>query len=238
MKTIFKLLALVILVTFSSCDNSKKIEYKYAESPKLLACDYPNGDLLKEAVYSFENDITNAYDEKYKNVTKGYSSFINYRVRGNVNIKDIASEHSLKIAKALKEDTSLWVTTNGKTSLNNSHPLIDCIANNIKDKDIKATYNALLATNSLKPKLILPLLSSSAKVMQADGNLKSYVAFELFYSQLLNVKLEDLKNPNPKPQPEPAKPSVKGVNFNSTPKQVIPAKAQEKKDAHAGHNHD
>lgn len=214
--TTIKLLALVILVTFSNCNNSKKIDYKYAESPKLLACDFPNGELYKEAVHAFENDIVNAYDMKFRNTTKAYSSFINFRSRGSMKITDVASEHSLKIAKALKEDAELWTTTNGVTTLNTSNPFVDCITNNIKDKDIKTTYTALLSTNSLKPNLILPLLSNSARFIQVDGSLKSYVAFEFFYSQLLDVKLEQLKNPNPQPEPEPAKPAVKGVDFNRT----------------------
>lgn len=237
MKITIKLLALVILVTLLGCDNSKTIEYKYAESPNLLACDFPNGDLLKEAVYSFEKDIVNTYDKKFENVTKSYSSLINFRLRGSVNVKDIASEHSLTIAKALKEDASLWQTNNGQTTLNYSHPLIDCLANNIKDNDIKVTYNSLLSTNSLKPNLILPLLSGSARLIQADGSLKTYIALELFYSQLLNVELEQLTNPNPQAQPEPATPSVNDVNLNKTQKQATPLKAIEK-DPHAGHNHD
>ncbi|MEJ6792700.1 MAG: hypothetical protein QNK89_08255 [Lacinutrix sp.] len=222
-KIIFKLLALLILVIFSNCDNSKTIDYKYIENPNPLACDYECGDLYKEAVFSFENDIINTYDPKFKNPAKSYSSFINYRLRGTMKVKDVASEHSLKIAKALKKDNSIWTTSNGLTVINKSHPLVDCIANNIKDKDIKATFNSLLATNSLKPSLILPLLSNSSRYIQADGSLKSYVALELFYSQLLDVELKDLKNPNP--QPEPAKPSVNGFNTNKTPKPAVPAKS-------------
>lgn len=231
MKTTFKLLALVILVTISSCDNAKKIEYKYAESPKLLACDFPDGDLYKEAIYSFENDIINAYDMQNKNATKAYSNFINFSLRRSLDVKNIASERSLKIAKALKKDSNLWATNNDVNTLNKSHSLIDCIANNIKDKDIKATYNALLSTNSLKPNLILPLLSSSVRSIQADGSVKSYVALELFYAQLLNVELEELKISNP--QPEPVKPALNNINLNGAP-----VKTETKEDPHAGHNHD
>ncbi|WP_299252246.1 hypothetical protein [uncultured Lacinutrix sp.] len=237
MQTTFKFLALLIFVTFSSCNNSKTIDYKYSESPKVLACDFPNGDLLQEAVYAFENDIINSYDMQYRNAAKSYSKLISTRLRGQLKLTDIASEHSLKIAKALKEDSSLWVTNNGVTSLNTSHPVVDCIANNIKDKGIKTTYNALLSTNSLKPNLILPLLSGSTRFIQADGSLKTYVALEFFYSQLLNTTVEELKNPNPQAQPEPAKPSVNGVDLNRTPKQEVPKKGATN-DPHAGHNHD
>jgi len=80
----------------------------------------------------------------------------------------------------------------------------------------------------MSPKIILPLLSSSARVIQTDGSLKAYVAFDLFYSKLLNTKLEDLKNPNPQPEPEPAKPAVNGIDLNKTPPPTDP---------HAGHNH-
>ena len=235
MKTTFKLLALVILVTFSSCNNSKKIEYKYSESPKLLDCDLPNADLLKEAVYSFEYDLINTYNLEYRNIAKSYSNFINAKTRGTLKLEDIASAHSLELAQALKKQTSLWTTTNGVVSLDKSGDLIDCIAKNIKRKDIKETYNALLTTNSLKPNLILPLLSGNTRVIQTDGSLKTYMALEFFYSQLFDVKLETLKNPNPKIKPQPAEPSVKGIDINKTP-QATPVRTPVK-DPHAGHNH-
>ena len=236
MKTTFKRLALVLLVTFSSCDNAKKMEYKYAESPKLLACDFPNGDLLKEAVYSFENDLSTIYRFPKTNLAKSYSTFILQRQRGKLNAKEIASEHSLNLAKALKKEAHLWSTVNTTPTLNSSDPLMDCIVNNIINDDIKRTYNALLSTNSLNPKLVLPLLNGTSRFVKSDGSLRTYVALELFYSQLLDTKLEELKNPNPQVQPEPAKPSVNSVNLNNTPKQVAPVKVEEKA-PHAGHNH-
>ncbi|WP_452223177.1 hypothetical protein [Lacinutrix chionoecetis] len=235
MKTTFKLFTLFILVTFSSCDNAKKMEYKYAESPKLLACDFPNGDLFNEAVYSFENDIINHYDKQNKNVTRAYSNFLSMRLRNKMDVKEFASEHSLNLAKALKTESDLWTTSNNNNniSLDYSHPIIDCIANNIKDKDVKTTYNALLATNSLKPELVLPLLIGNSRSIQIDGGLKSYVALDFFYSKLLDLKLEDLKNPNPEEQPNPAEPAINGVDINRTPQPITP-----EQDPHAGHNHD
>lgn len=234
-KTIFKLFTLLFFVTISSCDSPKKMDYKFADSPKVLTCDFANSDLYNEAVHSFENDILNTYDMKFKNGAKSYSSFINFSMRNSIKIEDIASEHSLKIAQALKTESDLWSTTDGKSSLNYSHPLVDCMVNNIKTSDIKRTMNALLSTNSMRPKLILAPLSSSSRAMQADGSLKAYVAFDFFYSKLLNTKLEDLKNPNPQPEVEPAKPAVNGVDLNKTPT-TTHVKATEK-DAHAGHSH-
>jgi len=238
MKTTFKLLTLLLLVTFSNCETAEKLEYKYANKAKLLSCDLPNGELYKEAVYAFENDIINTYDNQNRNLSKCYSNFLNLRQRGNVKVTELASEHTLKIAKALKDETSLWNTNNEITSLNNSNALIDCIANSIKIKDVKTTFNALLSTNSLTTKNVSPLLTNNSRFVQADGSLKTYVALQFYYSQLLNVKLEDLKNPNPKTQPEPAKPALNGVDINRTPKQTAPVQTVDPKDPHAGHNHD
>jgi len=234
MKTTFKFLTLILFITFSSCDNSKKIEYKYAESPKVLACDFPNSNLYNEAIYSFENDITNTYDIKNKSVPRSYTSLITALMRGNFKIEDVASAHTLKIAQQLKNETDLWTTENGKSSMNYSHPIVDCMVNNIKNSDTQKTMNALLSTNSMRPKIILPILSANARTMQNDGSLKSYLAFDFFYSQLLDTKLEALKNPNPQPEPEPAKPSVNGVDLNR-PASATPIKTA--KDEHAGHNH-
>lgn len=232
-QTTFTLFTLFILFTFSNCNNAKKIEYKFAESPKVLACDFPNGDLYNEAIHSFENDIINTYDMKSRSAAKSYSSFVNFSMRGNLKANDIASEHSLKIAHLLKEESDLWSNVDGKKSLNYSHPLVDCMVNNMKTKDLKLTINALLSTNSMRPNLILAPLSSSARVMQADGSLKGYVAFDFFFSKLLDTKLEELKNPNPQPI-ETAKTDQK-VDFNKAPKPNAPVSTET--DPHAGHNH-
>lgn len=237
MKTIFKLLTLVTLITCFNCNNSSQIDYKYAEKPNLLACDLPDENLLKEAVYSFENDIVNTYDMQNRNIAKSYSNFINFKQRGRLNIKTIASEHSLNIAKILKEKTNLWVTENGTTSLNNSNTLINCIAKNIKDKSINTTYNALLSTNSFEPRLILPLLSGNSRHIQVDGALKTHVAMAFFYSELLDVNLEELTNPNPKTPVEPATPALNGIDLNKTPSKTAPVKTSTRP-GHEGHNHD
>lgn len=234
-QTTFKLFTLLLLVTVSSCDQAKKLDYKFAESPKVLACDFPNIDLYNEAIYSFENDLINTYDMRYKSGPKAYSSFINVYMRGGLKVEDIASEHSLKIAQLLKEENDLWATNNGETTLNYSHPLTDCMINNIKTTSLKQTINALLSTNSMRPNLILAPLSSSARVMQGDGSLKAYVAFDFFYAKLLDSKLEDLKNPNPQPIEE-AKRDEK-IDFNAAPKPTVPTDKTMEQDPHAGHNH-
>lgn len=237
MKTqFFKLLAITLLISSTSCKKEATIDYKYADSPKVLACDFEKTQLYNEAVYSFENDIAAFYDKQNKAVTRAYGQFTSNALNGRLKVEDIASEHSLDIAKALKTDASLWSVNGTNTTLNYSHPIVDCIVNNIKDNGLKTTFNALLSTNSMRPNLILTPLKNSSARLQSDGSLKTFVALEFYYSKLLNVDVSQLK----KPEPEPVKTNEK-VDFNKTPRPEMkrddaPA-IQVNKDDHTGHDH-
>lgn len=237
-KTTFKLLSLLFIATLSSC-NTNNVDYKFTDSDKVLTCELANVKLYNEAIHSFENDLINNYDKQKKTTSRAYSQFVNAASRNSFKIEDIASAHSLKIAHALKNDATLWANTNGETTLDYSNALMKCISENIKEKRIKQTFNALLSTNSMRPKIVLPSLRNSARAMQSKPSLKAYLAFDFFYAKLLNVKLEDLKNPDPQPEPEaapapaPAKPAINNIDLNKVPKTTPKAPV----DAHAGHNH-
>ncbi len=226
----FKLFAITLLISFVSCKKETSLEYKYADSPKVLACDFPKGQLYNEAVYSFEKDIVNLYDKKGQSVPRAYSQFVTNVLNGRLKIEDLASEHSFNIAKALKEDKAIWNGNGKDVTLNYSAPFTDCIANNIKMSGFKTTFNSLLATNSMRPLLILTPLSSSARQLQGDGSLKTFVAFEYYYAKLMNMDSTLLKK-----QAEPAQDGK--VDFNNTPKKTSTLQPAEKKDDHAGHNH-
>ena len=219
MKTqLFKLFAISLLIASTSCKKEVSVDYKYADSPKVLACDFEKTQLYNEAVYSFENDIAAFYDKQNKSVTRAYSQFTSNALNGRLKVEDIASEHSLEIAKALKTDASLWSVTGTNTTLNYSHPVVDCIVNNIKDAGLKTTFNALLSTNSMRPNLILTPLRNSPGRLQADGSLKTFLALEFYYSKLLNVDVSQLKKPEPELE---AVETDKKVDFNKTPRPEI-----------------
>lgn len=226
----FKFFAITLLISLVSCKKEAALEYKYAGSPKVLACDFPKEQLYNEAVYSFEKDIANLYDKKGQSVSKAYSLFVANALNGRLKIEDLASEHSFNIAKALKEDTTIWNTNGKDVTLNYSAPFMDCIANNIKISGFKTTFNSLLATNSMRPLLILTPLRTSARQLQGDGSLKTFVAFEYYYAKLMNMDPTLLKK-----QAESAQNDK--VDFNKTPKQKPAVQPAEKKDDHAGHNH-
>lgn len=233
MKTqIFKLFLISFAITLSSCKEEPSLEYKYADSPKALACEFKNAQLYNEAIHSFEDDIRNYYDKQNKNINAAYSGFTANTLNGQMKVESMASEHSLNIAKLLKAEGDLWIQNGESASLNHAHPMLDCIANNIKAIDIKETFNALLATNSMRKKLILTPLRSNTRQLPTDGSLKAFLAFEYYFPQLLNMDASQLTKPQPKPVTTDNK-----VDFNKTPAQPIQVKPKVENDPHAGHNH-
>jgi hypothetical protein len=234
--TFFKLFAITTLITFVSCKKEATLEYKYADQPKVLACDFPKSDLYKEAVFAFEEDIKNLYDSKGKSISKSYLSFLTNALNGRMKVEDMASKHSYDIAQLLKNDPDIWNKSSKNVTLNYNAPFMDCIANNIKMSDIKITFNALLSTNSMRPNLILTPLRGIGRQVSADGSLKTFVAFEYYYAKLMNMDPALLK----KPAPAPAEANNNNVNFNNVPKKDTDIKRAEpntKRDSHAGHNH-
>lgn len=230
MKTqIFKLLVIVLLITSYSCKTEPSIDYKFENNAKVLNCEFENSKLYNEAVHSFENDIIAFYDKEGKNRAKAYNGFLNNTLRNGLKIEQIASKHSLSIALALKKETKLWNTSTKETTLNYSHPLVDCIANNIKTQQLKQTFNSLLATNSMRKNVILPSLQGYSRSIPTDGSLISFLAFEYYYPLVSNLKAENLKT-----QVVNSK-----VDFNKTPQkqEIQPKVLEETKDPHAGHNH-
>mgnify|MGYP001461228709 FL=1 len=161
--------------------------YEFADKPVALACENLNSKLYNEALYSFENDILNFYGKDKKSLLLAYSQFIRLSVYGRVNYKNIVSEHTLKVFEALKNDTELWNLENASSHLNYNSALMDCIAVNITNPDLKTTLNALLSTNSMNPKLFGAPLSTNYSLTLSDKYLAAYVAFDLFYAKLFDV---------------------------------------------------
>ena len=194
MTTKFFLITLFLLCFASSCkkENSFK-EYDFADKPAVLACDNLNSKLYNEALYSFENDILNFYGKDKKSLLLAYSQFIRLSVYGRVNYKNIVSEHTLKVFEALKNESELWNFNQSASHLNYNSALMDCIAQNITNPDLKTTLNALLSTNSMNPKLFGAPLSTNYSSTLSDKYLASYVAFDLFYAKLFDVNFSQVE---------------------------------------------
>ena len=78
--------------------------------------------------------------------------------------------------------------------------LMDCIAQNITNPDLKTTLNALLSTNSMNPKLFGAPLSTNYSLTLSDKYLAAYVAFDLFYAKLFDVDFSKVEKEKQKVQ--------------------------------------
>ncbi|MEW4925134.1 hypothetical protein [Algibacter sp. 2305UL17-15] len=221
----FNLITLLVVITLFSCKNEVKEktlnDYKFTEKGTVLNCDNFDVKLLNEALFSFEEDIIKFYGKNNPNIARAYNQFISNAIYGRAKFEDIASPHTVKIFEVLKSKEDLWHPNSATSKLNYNSPVFSCIANNIADKDLKTTLNALVSTNSMSPKLFGPAIQSNYSAAIKDKYLSAYLAFDFFYAKLFNV---DLSKVAEKPEPK--------VDFNK-----IPPIAPDATDPHAGHNH-
>ncbi|WP_445956470.1 hypothetical protein [Yeosuana sp.] len=198
MKTKFYLMTLLCLFTLFSCkQNNTFTDFKYADQPVVLNCENLNSKLYQEALYSFENDIANFYSKDKNSLSRSYSQFIRASAFNQVKFTEIVSPHTLQVFEALKKDSDLWNSNNSTDHFNYKSSLMNCIAKNIGDKDLKTTLNALLSTNSMSSKLFnAPLISNYGSVIN-DKYLATYVAFDLFYARLFDVDFTQIKAEKP-----------------------------------------
>ena len=214
MKTQLSILGIILSLTFLSCkqenNSAANIDYEYADKPQPIDCKKVDTLLLKEAYYTFENDVTNFYDPQNKNITRAFTSFI--RMASNnidrVDFSKIATPRTIEIYNTLKNDTDLWVGNN----LNYEHPVFSCLGENIKDQALNKTYNALLSTGSMRADLFGAPLGQKSQQVNADKYLGTFVALQYYYANLANV------TPQPKQKATLDQPDNSPVDFNKVPR--------------------
>lgn len=196
---IFLLVSIIIL----SCKKDVTLsEFKYSENNYPVTCENADLNLLKEAVYSFEDDITTYFANKgTKTLSRAYNRTVNLALYGRAEYNEIVSSHTIEIFRILKEDKQLWKIDGDTKTLNYNSKFVKCLGNNLSDKDLKTTFNALLSTNSMTSKLFGEPLRRKAYLAVKDKNLATYIALDMYYSKLFDLDLSQEKN-NKKKAPE------------------------------------
>jgi hypothetical protein len=213
MKTQFIYFALCLILV--NCKEAQpELILKYADKPVVVDCDTNHSELFNEAIYSFEQNLIDYYANKNPNLTISYRQFLKESTNNTANYNSISNEHSIAVFDALKNIEGLWIQKDDELVLNYNHNIFSCIGNNIQDEDLKATFNALLSTNSMSIRMLKDVLIAKSNRLNTDKYLATFVALELYYSKLSNV---DLSLPLEAPSE---------------------SKLQQEKDPHAGHNHD
>ena len=207
-----KIYIATVLLLFLALSCKKEMtlsEYKYSNNNYTLECEDYQLELIKEAVFSFEDDILKHFEKKgSKNLSQTYSRYVNLSSYGRLQYNEIVSDHSKEILNILKSEEDLWSQTSNGWSLNYSHSILSCISNNMKDKDLQTTFNALLSTNSMSQKLFADAIKRTSYKAIRDKSLATYIALDLYFAKLIDANLD-------------------------SPETKQPIKA----DPHAGHNH-
>ena len=201
------LIVLIVSFLLFSCKKEATLsEFKYSASDFQVTCDGINPELLKEAVYSFEDDITNYFAQKgSKNLSQAYSRAVNLGIYGRAKYEEIASPHTIEIFEILKTDKDLWNLDGETKSLNYNSKIVKCLADNLSDKDLQTTFNALLETNSMSAKLFGEPLRRGAYLAIKDKYLATYIALDMFYAKLFDVDFSQKDAGKEVPKPEDTK---------------------------------
>lgn len=190
----------IIFILFSvlvvSCKKEATLsEFKYSDNKFQVSCETIDLNLLKEAVYSFEDDITKYFGNRgTKNLSQAYSRTVNLALYGRVKYNEIVSPHSIDIFNILKEEKDLWNLEGDTKSLNYNSEFVECLGNNLTDKDLKTTFSALITTNSMTTKLFGEPLRRKAYLAVKDKNLATYIALDMYYSKLFDLNLVQEQN--------------------------------------------
>ena len=181
---------IVVTILFSSCKKEEKLNFKYPDKEDLFECASTDMELIKEAVYTFEDFIKNKYShgDPYT-VSKGYRNFLNNTAAGFMPVAEKFDTHIKEVIYKLKDEKSLWNITENKTSLNYNNNVVKCILKNIQNQENKTILSSMIASNTIRPKIFAPAINTNTNRLEKDRALATYVALDMFYSKLLHLNL-------------------------------------------------
>lgn len=198
MKTNNLVILIVLASFFMSCEEP--LEYKFQDKPQLVECPGADKALMHEALYSFQEDI-GAYYNKHTDFREGttnyyleaYRQYVYFGFSGEAKFDEIASLHSKKVLKKLKDIDALWNIGNVKTNLNYEHEYIECLFNNIEDKDMKERLHSLKKVDYLTPDMVAEPMRREVLKIVGDEHLAMYMMLDAYYQYLINYDFPEAK---------------------------------------------
>lgn len=191
--TLLNLIAVFSAFLFIACnESSNKLDYRYATTVTNLDCGEEHNELIKEAVGSFEEDLRQAYAPERGNPLMTYGRYVSSAMRVNGNVKDLATSHSLEVMDALRDVEGLWIVEGNNVSLNDNHPIVQCLVDNVKNDQLRTTMKSLQSIDNLDHILLQSRLRMVVGTMPQDKSLVAYVALDSYYPRLYHVKESEL----------------------------------------------
>lgn len=190
------ILLVLIIVLFTNCKNEPNIDYKYQLNDDLFDCDAVDMDLIKEAVYAFEEYIKDFYSlEPPFSVDKGYYFYWDTSTSDLIPKVESINPHILEIRDELKKIDNLWIINGDDAKLNMNHPIAKCIGDYMEDQELKKIYDVLVESNTFKNHVFLAPFKRDPIKFRKDRALVTYLALNTFYARILTLdfsKLDEL----------------------------------------------
>ena len=187
-RTIVPILLLAFIYT--NCKPAPKIDYKFGEEKNLFPCSSVDMDLIKEAVYVFEEFIFENYS--FNAPDKEKAAYFNFLKNSEVKLMPMGEkfdDHIKNVFYALKTEESLWSGTQDQKTLNLDHEIIKCIIENINIEAIKPVFKTLAESKTLRGEVLAPTLRSYFNKIEEDRALATYIALDLFYAKIFQFDL-------------------------------------------------
>ena len=202
------LLYVLIVLVLSGC-KKENIQFRYFEKEDPFLCSTADMDMVKEALYVFEDYISQNYGFLTKDIEEGYENYIKLLVDDRAPASEYFNEHLIALKSFLKDKDELWVLRDGQLRLNYDQELVSCIVDNIQDEELRQNIDALISSNTIRADLMGPVLFRKRKQFVTDKALASFVVFEFFYPKLFYMDspdyVENVDRPKPKEKLFPEK---------------------------------
>lgn len=188
-----QLLVLSAFVLAASC--KEPMEYRHGDKEQPVSCPGMDAKLMHEALYTFEEAISEHYNfRNYSPTTavykqNGYAQFMYTGITNTAPFVEIMDDHSKTVAKVLSSEDELWVIEDEVYSVNYKSNFVSCLIDGIDDDEIREIITALVEAGSATKELLAPPLRKRAVKTVEDPELAMFVALEAYYKNLLNRNL-------------------------------------------------
>ena len=185
-----KLFFLITILALEGC--SEPFQYKYQKQEQTIECTNINTKLIHEALYSFKDDISRYYlkeikEKDYLNFSYSYSQYIYSGAKGELNYKEIASPHTIKVFDKLVKEGDLFIKIKGKSNLNYKNDFVKCLIDNIKSEDIRTKIINLIDVNYLSPEVMAENYRVSNYDAEIDPYYLLFIALDTYYQHFLDI---------------------------------------------------
>lgn len=181
------LVLLISVFLLVSCGKKQNLKFEYSDKTLDISCDQIDSTLIKEALFSFEDDITKKYTTEFYDTRNAYRKYIYYGMSGKAPYGEMVSPHTLEVMQQLKNVKGLWLPGNDKSVLNYDHPFVSCLLENISNSGLKTTISSLKSVNALSPAILERRVRNVINEVGRDKYLAIYIALDSYYGRLYDL---------------------------------------------------